>query len=307
MRRAILLIASLCLASALGSGISRAQSGGGFQINGVGLIDYGRKPDFKVGSWTRYHVTGGSSLGNFDDYVVTVGVAGEEKFWGEDCFWVETATTPKGGGPTLVATLMSYQVFNDSLPFPHMQFYMRKTISESDARGNPLEMVNRRPPGALKTRDRKERNLKWYIDTLGVETVPSKKGEFACKHVHIRQDVQIEVDKGDSTISEETKEDRESFVSPKVPLTGIVREDIEFKLLRQAWLIGRSKDAPTLLMTHSSGRAELEDFGDDYHSELVPAAKQHSIREQERAAAAAAAQAPKPATKSTPKTTPKTK
>jgi hypothetical protein len=299
MRRAILFIAALCLGAGLCSGLARAQESSPSLINGVGLIDYGRAPDFKVGTWTRYHVTGQSSLGHFDDYLVTIAVAGEEKFWGEDCFWVETATTPKGGGTSVVATLMSYSVFNDSLPFPHMQFYMRKSISESDSKGNPLEMVNRRPPGALKTRDRKDRNLHWYIDTLGVETIQSKKGDFSCKRVHIRQDIVVEVDKADSTVSEETKEDRDSFVSAKVPVTGIVREDIDFKLLRQAWLIGRSKDAPQLLLQHSTGRAELDEFGAGYHSELIPAAKQRSIHEQERAAATAATAPPQAAAKTT--------
>ncbi|MBI1799635.1 MAG: hypothetical protein HYR73_08095 [Candidatus Eisenbacteria bacterium] len=300
MRRAILLTAAVMLASAL-AGPAHAQFAGGFEINGIGLIDYGRRPDFKVGTWTRYHVTGQTSMGHVDDYVVTVGVAGEERFWGEDCFWVETETSSKTGGSSVLATLMSYSVFDDSLPFPHMQFYMRKNINDVDAQGQPLEMISRRPPASIRQRNRVERDLKWYIDTLGVDSVHIALGSYLCKRVHIRQDVQVEADKGDSTTSDESKEDRDSYVSRQVPLTGIVREDIDFKGLRTAWLIGRSKDAPTVVLDHSTGRAELVGFGYNYRGQMVPESKRSSIREQERAAAPTAPAAPASKSKSTHK------
>ena len=75
-------------------------------VNGIGLIDYSQKPHFKVGDWVRYHVTGSSETGMHDDYEVTVLIGGEERFWGEDCFWVETWTEPASGGSRAVATLM---------------------------------------------------------------------------------------------------------------------------------------------------------------------------------------------------------
>src|SRR5262249_10125138 len=61
-------------------------------IDGIGLIDYSSPPDFRVGTWAKYHIVGHSQMGLEDDYFVTVIIAGEEEFWGERCFWVETHT-----------------------------------------------------------------------------------------------------------------------------------------------------------------------------------------------------------------------
>src|SRR5437870_11902584 len=127
MRRAI---ASLLIVSAfLGLVTSRAWAQSDQLVNGIGLIDYSRAPDFKIGSWVKYHVTGHSSLGHSDDYVVTVAISGEERLWGEPCFWVETTTEQKGGSSFGIATLMSYSIFNDSLPALHMQYYTRKNVT----------------------------------------------------------------------------------------------------------------------------------------------------------------------------------
>jgi hypothetical protein len=82
----------LCAAALLPTGLNAAAVK---QVNGIGLVDYRRKPDFKVGDWVRYHITGTNMTGDKDDYLVTVLIAGEESFWGEDGFWVETWTDPR--------------------------------------------------------------------------------------------------------------------------------------------------------------------------------------------------------------------
>src|SRR5437667_8431576 len=68
------------------------------KVDGIGLIDYSKKPDLHVGSWVKYHVKAKSDKGAVDDYSVTMLIAGEEKFWGEDCFWLETWTEIPGQG-----------------------------------------------------------------------------------------------------------------------------------------------------------------------------------------------------------------
>src|SRR5262249_27886169 len=109
MRRAIQLLAAVALAAVAAAPIVSAEDQ---LMNGIGLIDYGRRPDFKVGTWVRYHVTGQSVQGHSNDYDLTIGIGGEERFWGEECFWVETLMRGKSGSG-LVASLMSYSVFDD--------------------------------------------------------------------------------------------------------------------------------------------------------------------------------------------------
>src|SRR5216117_1256302 len=59
-------------------------------VSGVSYIDCRGRPRFKVGDWGKYHFTGKSDAGEKLDYHMIVLIAGEEIFWGEPCFWVET-------------------------------------------------------------------------------------------------------------------------------------------------------------------------------------------------------------------------
>ena len=127
MRRARWIFAWNVLALLSASAAFAASQSVNF-INGVGLIDYTSHPVLKPGAWVKYHVTGASQMGSKDDYDVTVLIPGEERFWGEDCFWVETWTEQKGKPPMAVATLISYDVFTDSLPTIRSQYYLRKSI-----------------------------------------------------------------------------------------------------------------------------------------------------------------------------------
>ena len=107
MRRAMtLLILFTCAAMAFSAPPSRGAKAHPI-MNAIGLIDYSTKPTFKPGDWVRYHVVGSNNEGDRDDYYVTVLIAGEEKFWGEDCFWIETRTQAAGTtAPMAIVTLM---------------------------------------------------------------------------------------------------------------------------------------------------------------------------------------------------------
>jgi hypothetical protein len=258
-------------------------------MNGIGLIDFSHHPRFKVGTWVKYHVTGHSARGHSDDYTMTVAIGGEERLWGEDCFWVETATESKSGAGGGIATLMSYAAFGDSMPFLDMQYYTRKNITESDADGKPIEVVARRPPATLKFRDLSQKGLAVHIDTLGVDTVVVPKGRFACQHVRILQNLGVETERRDSSAYSENKDQRDSYVTREIPLTGIAREDIEFTETVKVWMVGRSRDVPANTFNHSVGQAVLVDFGEAYQPQMVPESKRRSLEEQDRAAARAAA------------------
>src|SRR5262245_10507750 len=57
------------------------------KLSCIGYIDYRNQPQFKVGDWVKYRFTSKSDGGGSEDHDLTLLVSGEEKFWGDDCFW----------------------------------------------------------------------------------------------------------------------------------------------------------------------------------------------------------------------------
>lgn len=277
MRRATSWIAVLLALTATASTV-HAQV-----INGIGLIDYTRKPTFKIGDWVRYRVQGANDKGESASYETTVLIAGEQRFWGEDCFWVETWTHREDGKASqALATLMSYSIFGDSAAIPRMKLYMRKAIQEYDRDGNPIEEVTKRPPLTLKNRRPPSQHTAWDTDTLGADTVLVPKGEFRCTKVQMREGVAVTAEKPDSTMRTEVMETRTLYMSDRVPVTRIVREAIEQTTQRKVWAVGRSQDATEFLTTgKSQGEARLVDFGSGLSPAVVPERYRRPIREQE--------------------------
>ena len=104
-------------------------------LSGLAYIDYRDTPRFKVGDWIKYHFSSKSDDGRSESYDMTLLIAGEERFWGDDCFWLETWS----GGATLApqknAILMSYSIFGDSAWLLHLDVYQRKTAAISESKG----------------------------------------------------------------------------------------------------------------------------------------------------------------------------
>ena len=258
-------------------------------INGIGLLDYSRKPDLKVGQWIKYHMTGSSELGMHDDYTVTILIAGEETFWGERGFWVETWTEGKDEAPVAVATLMSYGIFSDSLPIPHLQLYSRKMITNLSEDGSPVEVISKRNAGSLKGRSEVADKVVWHVDSVGTETIKVPRGTYACKKVSFKQGIGSTADVGDSTIRTEVHEDRMVYMSPQVPMTGLVREDVSNLIQRRVWKAGNSQNAPLRTMEHATGTAELIEWGMGLTPQLVPAKYRRKVAERETPAKTAPA------------------
>ena len=278
MRRATLRTGLVLCAAALLAAEAGAPPQTVNLINGIGLLDYTRQPDFKVGDWVRYRVQANSVLGSRDDYTVTILIAGEETFWGEDCFWVETWTEPINRPPQTMATLMSYAIFGDTLAFPHLPLYMRKTINELKEDGTPLQLLSRRPPGSLKKRSPIDDQVAWSVETIGADTVTVPRGTFLCSKLLTRQGKGATTDVRDSTIYTEVHDERVAFTNREIPLTSLVREDIEYWFTRRTWQIGRSSEAaPTRLLEKSSGQARLVDFGSGFAAALLSPNMQKSI------------------------------
>jgi len=283
MRRAIkLVLLAACAALALTPASVRAKSAP--LMNAVGLIDYTSRPDFKPGDWVSYHVNGANEQGEEADYFVTVLIAGEEKFWGEDCFWVETRTRKAGAtAPLVVATLMSYSAFDDSLPAVHMKLYMRKSITEISDEGVPREELIRRPMSTLKRREASEHST-WTVDSLGRDTVLVPRALFQCTKLKLEEGIAATGDYGDSSTRTEVRDTRWVYMNPQVPITHLAREKIENSVKHKSWLIGHSQEAtPMLVVGLSQGDARLVDYGTGLESGLVPAKFRKSFREQEAA------------------------
>ena len=269
------------------------------RINGIGLVDFGVKPTFKVGDWARYHMSAKSDLGVIDDYTVTVLIGGEEHWWGEDCFWIETWTASPITGSQSVAALMSYDVFSDSLALQHMQLYVRKMINGLNAEGIPEQVVYKRPASTLKMRETPTSAFRVQIDTIGTETVTVPKGAFDCVKLRFTQGRGTTGAKGDSTDYSELREVRTTFLSLKVPITHIVREDIEQTFTRKAWKVGHSAEAtPTMTLDRTLGSAQLVESGTGLQASLVPENVRRSIAEQRAATRAPVAKPPAPRKKS---------
>jgi hypothetical protein len=255
-------------------------------MNGIGLVDFSKKPTFKVGDWVRYRVTGASTSGETTDYTMTVVIGGEQRFWGEDCFWVETWTLPNDDAPAHgVATLMSYSIFGDSAAIPRMKLYMRKSITDVDQDGNPVEMLLKRPPLSLKTRQPPSERLAWDYDTVGTDTVNVPKGTFQSTKVVMRDGVAVTSEKPDSTLRTELIETRTIYFDPRIPITHIVREHIDQTTHKEVWAVGRSREGTgKVLAGRSMGDARLEDYGHGIEPQITPKRYRRSIREQEATA-----------------------
>lgn len=301
MRRAVHVFALALSLAALSPAALPAEPQIVDRINGIGLIDYMHRPDFKVGTWARYHMTGHSELGMTDSYDVTVLIAGEEEWWGERCFWVETWTDAAGRGTETTATLMSYDIFGDSLATPHMQFYMRKSISGLEADGRLHQDVTKRASQSLKSRTTVSPRIKWDVDTLGVDTVQTAKGVFQARKVSLKQGTGATTAVGDTSIYTEVRENRMSFYSNEVPITHLVREDVESTIQRKKWQIGRSQEAtPLMFLERGLGSARLVDFGQGQEARLVPAENRSTIEEQRARAKRTSAVVPPALRKRTP-------
>ena len=297
MRRAIAVLALLLAVAALDAPRSHAETI--TVMNGIGLVDYRHKPDFKIGDWARYHLKSHSELGAKDDYELTVLIAGEEDFWGDPAFWIETWVEMPGEPAQTSAALVSYDIFGDSVATQRLLLYTRKLISMVNDDGSPKIDINKPAASTLKARREVMNPASFDLDTLGTDTVQTTKGVFKALKVLMKQGKGATQSVGDSTVYTEVRENRTSYYSLDVPITHLVREDIESINARKTWPIGRSGDAlPLAIRDRGLGSARLVDFGHNATARLVPERLRHTIAEQ--AAAERAAAKPKPtSTKST--------
>ncbi len=293
MSRSRVLVGFLAAALlALTARSAAAQSGQLFDA--IGEVDYAHgRSVLQVGSWARYHVVARRDGVVTDDYTATVMIAGEEEWWGEECFWVETTTQWPKGATTSAATLMSMSIFEDSLPLKNILLYQRKRIAELDENGQPLQQTMRRGRGAIKTRTPAKPGLTTLVDTLGVDTLQFARGALFCLKVRNEKGTTTTSQSADSSRYTETRDVRVSWQTPQVPVTGKAREEIEFSNSSRTWLTGHSQaSSPLRLIDRTSTVMELGDYGTGgVEATLVPKEFRRSLAAQ-RAAPAPGPKAP---------------
>jgi len=287
MRRAIAALSLLLALAALDAPRSRADTGA--IMNGIGLIDYRHKPDFKIGDWVRYQMKSHSELGASDDYELTVMIAGEEDFWGDPGFWVETWVDMPGVPPQTRASLVSYEIFSDTVATQRLLLYTRKMINMLNEDGTPKMDINKPSASTLKARREVQNPVRFSLDTLGTDTVVTPKGTFKPLKVLMKQGTGATQMVGDSSLYTEVRENRTSWYTLEVPITHLAREDIESINAHKSWLTGRSGDAlPLAIRDRGLGTARLIDFGHGATARLVPERLRHTIAQQVAAEKAAA-------------------
>jgi len=287
MRRAIAALSLLLALAALDAPRSRADTSA--IMNGIGLIDYRHKPDFKIGDWVRYQMKSHSELGASDDYELTVMIAGEEDFWGDPGFWVETWVDMPGVPPQTRASLVSYEIFSDTVATQRLLLYTRKMINMLNEDGTPKMDINKPSASTLKARREVQNPVRFSLDTLGTDTVVTPKGTFKPLKVLMKQGTGATQMVGDSSLYTEVRENRTSWYTLEVPITHLAREDIESINAHKSWLTGRSGDAlPLAIRDRGLGTARLIDFGHGATARLVPEQLRHTIAQQVAAEKAAA-------------------
>ena len=290
MSRSRVLVAFLtALLFALTARSASAQ--GSSVLDAIGSVDYTRgRSIIKVGSWVSYHMTAKSEMGVTDDYTVTVLIAGEEEWWGEECFWVETTTKRGQESEQTAATMMSTAIFDDSLAVRNALLYQRKRVGEFDDNGKPLQQTMRRGESAIKSRTPPNLGMHTQTDTLGTDTLKTALGDFICLKVRTEQGIGSTAQSADSSQYTEVRDVRVAYMTPRIPVTGRAREDLDYSISRRSWLVGRSQESgPLRVMDRSKGVLELVAFGTSgFEAKYVPKEFRRSLDEQR------AAQAPRP-------------
>jgi len=275
-----LITATLCAAAILlVSAPASAQNAD--YIDGVGLIDYRQRPNLDIGSWVKYHVTSKSEGGAQDDYFVTLLVAGEERFWDEDCFWMETWLSKGKAGEQPIASLISYRLFDDPEPYVYAKYYARKSISDISDGGGLEATIMKFPVKALQSRN--ELRPEWSFDTLGTETIEGKAGTFDVIKYKVLRAGEATRTGRDSTSTTRVNNERIDYWSKDIPITGLVRQEIRLEAERITTPIWAGKHEGNVVKDVSIGVAELIEYGKSGKEPLlVDEAHRKSIKEQER-------------------------
>jgi len=252
-------------------------------VDAIAMVDYTHGPKFKVGDWVRYVTRATSQQGYKTDYTVTILIAGEELWWGEKCFWLETQNAFSGQAPEVTASLVSYSIFEDSLPSIRFSRYVRKYVEGFDEHGKYVQQPFRRAGNEISDRGYSEHNPPYQLDSLGMAKVEVPKGTFDALRVRKTYRVVENVQDGDSTVYFEMVLAHTFSWSDKVPITRLVSIEQDNVQRRRVWMIGESANAPLNTVEHVAGGTLLEEFGSGMKALSIPERLQRPLSEQQPA------------------------
>lgn len=290
------VLAGFLAASLLALTARSAPAQPGTLLDAIGAVGYAYgRSIIPVGSWVTYRMTSTSDKGVTDECTLTMMIAGEEEWWGEDCFWLETTTQRGKGAPVTAATLMSFAIFEDSVPLRNVLVYQRKRISDLDENGQPVQQTMRRGPAVIKSRRPPDPGIAQRVDTLGTDTLKTPQGDLVCLKVRTEKGISSTAQSADSSQYGETRDVRVACMTPRVPVTGNAHEEIDFSTSRRTWLTGHSNESsPLQLITREKTVLELLAYGTrGREATFVPEEFRRSLAEQ-RASPAPRPKAPAP-------------
>jgi hypothetical protein len=291
MRRATALLVAACLGLAVllaAPPIPAAVK----SLDSSMMVDYSGRPGFQVGSWVRYRVTSRSKLGVAEDYYITMLIGGEEDFWGDPGFWLETWVTNDAGDTSATASMVSYSAFGDTAAARHLTWFLRKMVTGQHGPGGGAEVtVWTRDGNEIRQRAKDQpRDLitarGTTFDTLGVDTTVVPRGSFKGKVVRERTAIIAEQMKGDSTYRYQREEIRTRKMSDEVPITHMVREDVVDTQTRKGWITGHSGESEEEVLERGVMATILVGYGvGEIAPGVTPARVRMSLAEQRAKAA----------------------
>jgi hypothetical protein len=239
------------------------------RISGIGLVDYRRK-NFKIGDWVRYQIDVANSNGREERFFQEVRIVGDEVFRGENCFWMETWFGQDSTNAGYDLSLVSYEAFKDKQSDVRFSIYMRMMMFEMGEDGSPsmTEVRRANPTGPLPDLA----HMRGEVDTLGYEKVESPKGIVDAQVVTLHRKLRNPHDLPDSTINKITDMHRKQWLSRKVPITSLVKEEETEDWLVQSYKLGEvSTSAPEVLVSSEVRKVEVVAWGTGAKSRLLDA------------------------------------
>ena len=231
------------------------------QIDAASKVYYQAPPNFGIGSWVKYRTSAKSLQGHVTDYTVTMLIAGEELWWGEPCFWLETVVEA-GEERAEAASLISYEAFQDSMASDNFQWFIRKYI-ERLVDGKPAYMLYTRNSQDFKRhlREADENAPRTSRESLGRDTLTTAMGHFQANKVLRRWSRGQVTLEGDSTVSYRRTENSTLYFADEIPITHLAREDIDNLQEGKSWLSGQVNRDPMKVLERATGSMVLLGFG----------------------------------------------
>jgi hypothetical protein len=218
----------------------------------------------------HYRTVSSSWLGYQSDYEVWLLIAGEEEFWGQKGFWLETWTRDHGEDTLYTASLLAHRAVGDSAALRQPAWFTLKTVRGVDAEGHPTVDIPIRDRSELRVAaaDRGHRAAEEQgtrdrgFDSLAVDTCSLPAGHFRGPGVREVNRVTQEVMRGDSTIHYERVETRIRKLDARIPITRMAREDIRDIQTDDVWPTGESAKSTRRVLEDARGLTWLVDYGD---------------------------------------------